>query len=511
MKTKIISIGFCIFLLSFIIQSIDLNAEGRTWDEQFKTDTGILALHNIASGKFLYSDWAVGFEHPPFAKYIYGLTFLPELRTIDPKNVSQDEYKYLMEGNYYAGIRNGLIKVQPYDFTLPRMLSVFLNAATISLVFIIGYLIFRNIGTSIIAAGALLFTPRFVAMGRLMTYESISGFIVSLLFLIFIVNKKRYAKFSFILTIGLLLGALLWTRYNNISVFITYVGWSLICLMFQEKRDWGAPIFHIILSFFIAGIIGFIVWPFLWIDFPRGIIATVLEHRTRAIFFSYYHVRSLLETTPIIFLIAGAIGMGIALLHRTEERLSLVWWFISTCIFFVFFSSPGGGTRYMYVVYPSGALLVALGFDWIIKKIQNTRKTLFYLLFVIYGITTLTSIHPYYLDYYNEFVGGVKGAAEKKREVGWWGEGQREAGMWLKNNAFRQAKIGFIVTPKYVFPRVRSDVILLPYGEQIGKADYVVITANDLKLFNKIEGKWENVHVVRVQGVPLIYIKKRTQ
>ncbi len=489
---------------------IDLNAEGRTWDEQFKTDTGIAALKNISSRKFGYNDWAVGFEHPPLAKYLYGLSFLPELKTINPKSVSQDEYDYLLNGNYYAGMNgSGLIKIQPYDFTTPRVVSAALNAGTVALTFLIAYFCFQQILPGIISALILLSLPRFVAMGRLMTFESISGFLVALLFTYLLSRKKKNGDVISSIIPGILLGALLWTRYNNISVFITYAGWIGIAELFKKQREWKKALLHIFLTFFIAGILGFIVWPFLWIDFPRGIFATVAEHKTRIIVSSFYHVLSFLQTTPAIYLGLLFVGCVVCIKNRTREHVLFLWWFFSTAVFFMLFSSPGGATRYMFVIYPATALIAATGASWLLSGTKTFGKAFALFCLASYGVVTLSSVHPYYLDYYNAFVGGIKGAKQKKLEVSWWGEGQRAAGLWLRKNAAPNAKIGLMVTPKYVFPRIRTDVVLLPYGEQIEVADYAVVSKTDLAAFRKTKGIWKQVYTVNAEDVPLIYVFQR--
>jgi hypothetical protein len=62
--------------------------------------------------------------------------------------------------------------------------------------------------------------------------------------------------------------------------------------------------------------------------------------------------------------------------------------------------------------------------------------------FVAYLAVTCWRIHPYYLDYYGEQVGGVKSvAAGKKFEVAWWGEGMGEALEYLNREAPQNARV----------------------------------------------------------------------
>lgn len=163
----------------------------------------------------------------------------------------------------------------------------------------------------------------------------------------------------------------------------------------------------------------------------------------------------------------------------------------------------------MFVIYPVTALLAAGGLSCLMINVKSRGKILVYCCVILYGMSTLSSVHPYYLDYYNGLVGGVRGAEKKKLEISWWGEGQRAAGAWLKQNAKQNAKIGLLVTPKYVFPRVRMDTTILPYGESLSTADYVVVSKNDLVEFKKIKGIWKESYRVTVQNIPLVYVYER--
>ena len=74
---------------------------------------------------------------------------------------------------------------------------------------------------------------------------------------------------------------------------------------------------------------------------------------------------------------------------------------------------------------------------------------------IFFLIFEQVKIFPYYLDYYNQFVGGTSGAIRKGYDFSWWGEGQREAGLWVNQNAPDGSSVGLIVSPRYVFPRIR--------------------------------------------------------
>lgn len=500
--------AFFIFCLAFFIQSFDLHSEGRTWDEPFKTDTGITAINNITLGKYNYSDWSYGIEHPPVAKYIYGYLYLKDIKTFDTRNtLSAEDTKYIQDGNYYARLQGTTAVVFPYDYVTPRLFSVICNALTITIVFCIAQLLWGELWIGLATSVVFLSIPRFIAMGRLVTYESLSGMLTAFLFLLFlIVSKKNNIALYWSVAFGLLLGLLLWTRYNNISVFLIFAGWIAIWVVSNKKNSVLSGIQTVFLSFFIAGVLGFIIWPFLWIEFPRGVFATVFEHHTRTIVPSIYHLKSLLVTTPIFHLLLLLVGIVFAIKKKDQTLWYVLWWFFGTGIFFTAFSSPTGGTRYIYTIYPSILLLIGYGLKGCIPK---KLVAVLIVILSLYGLYTLTSIHPYYLDYYNGLVGGVENAAKNGYEVSWWGEGQKEAEEWLRAHAETDSKVALFVTPKYIFPRIRKDVKISPYDTGAETADYMVVSRADMPRFLKLNSKWKKVYVVSVQDVPLVFIWKR--
>jgi len=497
-----------IFFLAIFIQGFDLHAEGRTWDEPFKTDTGITAINNITEGKYNYSDWSYGIEHPPIAKYIYGYLFMKDIKVFDTRNrLSEEDTKYIQDGNYYAKLQGTTAIVFPYDYVTPRLFSVICNALTITMVFCITIILWGEFWVGLATTILFLSVPRFIAMGRLVTFESISGVLTTFLFFVFLVaSKKNVLKPYWSGVFGLLLGLLLWTRYNNISVFLIFAGWIVIWLVTNKKNSVMSGLQTLFISFLFAGILGFILWPFLWIEFPRGVFATVFEHNTRTIIPSIYHLRSLLVTTPVMQLVILLVGIFFAIKKKDKTLWYILWWFLGTGIFFAAFSSPTGGTRYIYTIYPSMFLLIGYGLRWSIPK-----KIIPVLIIVLslYGLYTLTSIHPYYLDYYNGLVGGVENAAKNGYEVSWWGEGQKEAEEWLRTHAETDSKVALFVTPKYIFPRIRKDVKISPYDTGADTADYMVVSRADMGRFLKLNLKWKKVYVVSVQDVPLVYVWRR--
>jgi hypothetical protein len=505
-----------IFFISFIFHIIDLNREGRTWDEQFKVDTGYSAVNNILQGNFSQQAWSQGIEHPIVAKYIYGLTSMPHIRIIkDINKISTDEREYLISGNYYLANMGNKLLVVDYDWTIPRLISAAFNSLTAALVFFVGFKLTNCLITSLTATLMLVTTPRFIAMGRLITYESISGLLAIITVLAFyhILNKKINSLKWYVI-IGILASLMVWTRYNNIFIFVLVIGqWLLWNYSAKDKKNLAIKLLTIPLVTLIFGIL---IWPFLWSNFPQALIASITQHKTRVIITSLYHLKYFILTTPIIYLFIFLLGLVTSFRQHKFEYSFLIFWVLSVFIFFILFSSPTGGTRYIFVIYPAYGILLAIGFNSVtnfFKKRFNLNHSVSYIMLVIvalYGLLTAAQIHPYYLDYYNELVDLRGGPIKNSLDFSWWGEGQREAGLWLKNYAKPNSTLSLQVTPKYVFPRTRIDIEVFPYGEKIGQTDYMVISRFDLKSINsRILKKYKLIYKSETHGEGLVYVYQK--
>lgn len=61
---------------------------------------------------------------------------------------------------------------------------------------------------------------------------------------------------------------------------------------------------------------------------------------------------------------------------------------------------------------------------------------------VVYAGQTLVRVHPYYLDYYGEHVGGARYVqAQRWFETGWWGEGIDQAVTYVNQHAEPEAAV----------------------------------------------------------------------
>lgn len=527
-KRQKVFFALVVFFIAWGWQIIDINAEGRTWDEEYKVSTGYDALANLAKGDFSAKAWDTGTEHPMIAKYTYALAALPEIRTVvanQPINNGDDTAFYLATTRYYTYPNaNNIYMLVNYDYTLPRLLSASFNAITISLVFLLATT-FLNPISAFFIAGVLLTTPRFFAMGRLITFESLSDALYALTIFAFgYLLTRKGNSIRWYMLVGLLSGLLLWTRYNNMYIFFFLAGWWFLSHYISAKDKLRFLLntnlyrWQLVLIPFTALLVGFATWPFLWMNFPTNFLHTFLQNEYRVTPFSLYYFIYLYYTTPLPYLILFVIGFFYAIKKHTYYHLIILWSLFSMAIFYTIFCAQTGGTRYIFSIYIPYALLCGVGLyvtsQWLYQKLKKGNliniQTLLGIGILLYVLEfAIFQIHPYYLDYYNELAGGLPGAAQKGLSISWWGEGQREAGLWLDDHAPANSTVAEKVIPEYVFPPLLNNITVYPYNTHLQDADFLVVTRAYLNSSKNLLKGYQKIYSVSRQGVDLVTVFRK--
>jgi len=500
-----------IFFIAIIFHLIGINKIGRTWDEQFKVDMGYIAWDRIFAGDFSIDSWKMGEEHPMVAKYIYGLFIRPEMIRLDDGRgllrafLSPEEAAQINNGNYIITQLYDKLFAVNYDFGFPRIISALFNSLAIAATVGLGFLILRNYWV-LLPGLFLILTPRVLVMGQLMTYESLSLFFFSAAVIFLGLTLKNPQKTLYYITTGIFAGLAFWTRYGNIYVFIFLFGWILLHWLF--KKDSRIFNLKLILIPLVSFSLGVIIWPLIWHDFPKYLLLSFQEHQTRPIVPSLYFVHRILITTPIPVLIGLFVGIFFAFKKNIYFLKIILWWFFSALVFYSLVSIQMGGIRYIILIYPALALLSAYGFSRILKG----RYVFLLILLFAFMLWDVIKVFPYYLDYYNQLAGGVKGAVEKNYEFSWWGEGQREVGFWINKNIPFGSSVGLMVTPKYVFPSLRKDLKNKGYLDKETEVDYLVVSFIDLKKLSKnFRKNYRVIYQAKVDSEPLVFLFEKNK
>lgn len=505
-KNKIWILGL-VFFVSLLLHLIGLAQAGRTWDEQFKFDLGYFGLRNLTKLQTNPEFWQEGLEHPMIGKYIYGVTAGLHLHPIfNQKDLTPKIIENLNNGKYTLSNFSGQLVLVDYDMYFPRLTSAILNSLGVVFTFLLAWELFSP-QIALLSALILTLTPRFLAFGKQLSFESETIAFFMLFFYLFIKlinNKKLQQKSSFYIWLGIIAGMLIGIRYNNFFIAVFFPGlWILAQLKTKLVNFWQPRLLLIPL---LAGITFLFSWPLLWNDPLKYFLLSAGQHKSRNILPSIYYLKYFIFTTPVLLL--GSFLAGIGLLFKKIDFSALVvfWWVVSVFIFFSFFSSPTGGTRYIYFIHPGIAIISAIFWDWIIKLKSNLGLFLT-LGFFGYLAIILFIFHPYYLDYYNELAGGTRGAIAKKLDFSWWGEGQKEAVLWLDKNAGPNSSVYLLVKPLYVTPTLRADIKINKEFDETNLADYLIVSfSEEEKIPQNLRNLYDIVYQVQVQESSLVKV-----
>lgn len=508
-QIKKISIILGIFIFSLLIHISTLNEMGRTWDEFLYVEEGYKMVEMMSKGDFDNSYFYTTYDHPPLVKYLYGLS------------AHLDVEKYLPNGEV-------LLR---YDLTYSRLLSATVFSLGVVIVTFIGW---QTISASVgIMAGIILMMlPFSLGLSQLVSTESFKIFIYPLAIYSYISFLKKHSIKKLIIA-GIITGIALQIKQSNALLLPLF---GLMTFFFYKKinkRKMFQKTFSLLFINVLTSILIFIlIWPQvvfhlneiyeihskLWhVQFSPNIWQITLS--PPEVFFgrlmltpTIYYIIYFFISIPLLIIIFFFLGIKEIFVKKQWILYVLFLWFIFPFILSVY-SWRQHGLRYVIEIYPAISLIAALGFDALINKF-STRKYLKLVLFVpviFYLIVILWQIKPYYLDYFNEVVGGTNTVYNYQLfQQGWWGQGEREAGLYLRDTARQGSTIGHAISPDHVFPRFDSFHYSLWQSDK--KYDFVVVNHYHIIRdgFNdeEIRKNYQLVYEVRADRAVLVFVYK---
>lgn len=354
-----------------------------------------------------------------------------------------------------------------------------------------------------LSASVLSLQPQFIAYNKALDLSTPLIFFSACSFYFFLKFLSKKDTKTLIICF-LLLGLAGSTRYDGFLLIPIYI----FILLIKDIRDksgfsltrkavFAAPIPLLVLL---------IIWPYLWED-PLPKLLQSLNFQGQHLVESN-PLKILIMfcvTQPIILLSLFILGFSVILKLRKlkfNQAVVILW----TILFFmssIIFRLGGSSVRYFLPVYIPVSLIAGFGLDLLLSKISSFKiKLATVLLLLAYLISSNWRIHPYYLDYYNEFVTSNADGSKIGFPTGTRNEGIQEVIEYLNDNAPKGALIK-IVALQDEAPPLRLDLARVsPYGDSAdpsgkfysnldGKkvlADYWVFNpyyfANDFKISN---------------------------
>jgi 4-amino-4-deoxy-L-arabinose transferase-like glycosyltransferase len=429
-----------VFVVGVAVRWIDLGGFGQTWDEDTTWTAGRNYITNLVALDFSARSWIWNYEHPPVTKLLAGI------------------------GAQFAD-----------GFGPARAMSAIWSALGCALLVPIATRLFRpRVGALAGAIATLL--PPLVAHGQIVGHESpaVLGWALAIVLALSVHDElpsddRRAARVLGVRLawLGATVGVAVASRFTNAPL-------GLLCaaiVVLQAPRAWRrATIIRGAIAMPLAACAAFYaVWPRLWTSpftslaeslhrfnlggSPEPYFGVITAHPGPHYFLTY-----LFATLPVGILL-GVIAGGVRLfpfalrgnpprrpLARfvTDNRVALIiglWFVLGLAVTL----SPlrRDGVRYVIPCILACAVLAAAGFDQLAiwARDRRTFPAIAALVLAYLGIT-LARIHPYYLDYFGEQVGGPGAVAARSTfETAWWGEGLDRAVAYVNDHAAPGARV----------------------------------------------------------------------
>jgi len=399
----------------------------------------------------------------------------------------------------------------------------------------------------------LCFSPRFVghAFNNLKDIPFAFGYIVALYFLFRVIEGLPKPRFRYILLLILGIGLAISVRIGGavlIFYLLLFTGLYLLSYFLKERRLVTARIvsrsFLVVILISVGGyLMGLLFWPYALenpIKNPMIAFRVMASFPTtlRQIFEGeyiwsdqlpwYYLLKYMLITIPTLAWMGFILFLFFMKGIMKSGRWIFIFFVFISFIFPVLFviykdSNLYGAWRHLLFVYPPLIILSGLGYEYLLTKysarIVGIVVTIGFLMMTFHPARFMIRNHPYQYLYYNEWIGGLRGAYGMY-ETDYYFHSMREASEWLTH--YLDEKEGHEqVTVAANFPVSRffrdsesvDSVTFFKYYER-GNVDwdYAIIGnsyIHPFQLRNEIWPPVNTLHTIKADGVPVCAILTR--
>lgn len=374
-----------------------------------------------------------------------------------------------------------------------------------------------NVRIAVLGALFLALTPRYFGdlHNNMKDVPSAAIFALNMWLLWRLVKHKRFidlllAAFAFAVAFNV--------KINSIFIPIIFGVW----LIFQRSLK------NHIIYFLLAPIAAFALWSLFWPDpigqlkhayLTFGIGTNNIEVLLNGNWYCsgstvpwYYPFWYLAITTPLPILLFFFIGLIGLIRHIRPIGILLILWLVLPLTRYLI-PSVGviDGVRHFEEVLPALTAIAALGANHIFSfaRAKGGAKLIF-LITLISLITPIVLYHPYQITYFNELVGGVKGAFGKY-DLDYWGTSQKAAVEWVNENAPPNAKIHIIMAAAVAGQYLRPDLLTNLNKFGYDQSDFVILLNRTSFLYRFFYAYEYYLHhkpadIIEVKGVPLVWI-----
>jgi hypothetical protein len=210
-------------------------------------------------------------------------------------------------------------------------------------------------------------------------------------------------------------------------------------------------------------------------------------------------------TLPLV--LAG----GIALLrkfHPDLVALTLIWFLLPAAAIIGFRVNLYNNFRQVFFILPPLFLIAGIGLDLALRLLRGpVARTLILFLILLPGLYANIVLYPYGYVFYNQLVGGVRGAY-RNFELDYWRLAYKEAQDYVNHIAEPNADIFVGDSKPNAQTFARPDLVFNALGgrkKNCEKYDYIIVSTAE----NSDErfGGYLTIFTVERAGVPLVHVK----
>lgn len=328
-----------------------------------------------------------------------------------------------------------------------------------------------------------------------------------------------YRRFKDLILASLAFAIAFNTKVNTIAVPIITLSWMIFLKPARAKI--------IYFYFLLAPIFAFSLWTFFWRSQAVSQLLYLPQFfrdntQNIEVLFAgnwycsavnvpwYYPLGYLAITIPLpilLFFLIGLINLIIQIRQKKEASLFLLWFFLPLSRYLL----PGMGVidgirHFEEVTFPLAAI-AAVG---LIALVPRRLVITFIIVITVINVIPVIKFHPFQISYFNEVIGGIRGAFGKY-DLDYWGTSQKQAMLWLNQNAPLSSYVHVVmaadVAGKYLRPDLKTNLNAVGYDG----ADYVVVL-NRQSFFYRYYWIVEYMlrrkpaYIVENQGIPLVWI-----
>ncbi len=435
----------------------------------------------------------------------------------------------------------------------------FLNALYGLLAMLFAALAAKEIGgwrAGVFALLFIIFSPVFFghSMNNPTDIPFAAGCAMALYYLIKVLRNLPAPKFAYLLWCGIGIGVAIGARIGGI-VFYAYAGLfiGLSWLGYMRKNGWNNA-FKSVIPYLMSGItiivvahlVGISLWPFGQEEWLTNWYVA-LKKSTSSEFFTYNHelfegVRMYMANVPWyylpwfiiinspLFVLVGFVLL-LALAFLWKKKFESTYLLIPVVLFVFLFPIVYAeiqsmyyynGWRHYLFTYPPLIVLTAVGWESLMRVFKDTITPKVIALVAI-GMISLPAIwmvknHPNEVVYFNELVGGTKGAYGNY-ELDYYSNSCRKAAEWIAQQEPTDTIVVAInnepLTAAYYAQRINPNIQfqwVREYEEGRPFWDYAIYTSRTYSKNELLNGGFPpkgTVYKVEADGIPLAVVVKR--